>query len=148
MQIEQLKEMATYSEDKLNQAISNALGNYEDSKQFVFMSPSEMLDQLKTLFNQGWDTGSRYTHVVHMPSYFGMWLVKPLHIQETEKLQLASVVKAKYLAEVEYFKSEYVRLKAEQALQLEKEKASKAQENKDSKRIEELMSQFAKELTK
>jgi len=145
MNIEQLKDLATFSEEKLNQAISNALGNYEDSKQFVFMNPSEMLEQLKTLFNQGWDTGSRYTHVVHMPSYFGMWLVKPLHIRESEQLQLAAEAKAKYLDEVEYFKSEYVRLKAEQALQLEKEKQARAQEQKDSKKLEEFINEFNKE---
>ena len=145
MNIEQLKEMATFSEEKINQAIDNALGSYEDSKQFVFMNPSEMLEQLKTLFSQGWTTGSRYTHVVHMPSYFGMWLVKPLHIQGSEKLQIASEVKAKYLAEVEHYKSEYIRLKAEQTIQAEKEKALKSQENKESKRPEELTNQFAKE---
>lgn len=145
MTLEQLKEMATFSEDKLNQAIDNALGNYEDSKQFVFMTPSEMLEQLKTLFNQGWDTGSRYTHVVHMPSFFGMWLVKPLHTQESEKLQIASEVKAKYLAEVENYKSEYIRLKAEQTIQAEKDKFLKSQENKESKRLEELMNKYTEE---
>lgn len=145
MNIENLKDLATYSENKLNQATENALGNYEDSKQFVFMNPSEMLEQLKTLFNQGWNTGSRYTHVVHMPSYFAIWLVKPLHIQESEKLQLASEVKAKYLAEVEYFKSEYIRLKAEQTIQAEKEKALKSQENKENKRLEELMTKYTEE---
>lgn len=145
MTLEQIKEMATYSEEKLNQAIDNAIGSYEDSKQFVFMTPSEMLEQLKTLFIQGWDTGSRYTHVVHMPSYFGMWLVKPLHIQESEQLQLAAEAKAKYLDEVEHYRSEYVRLRAEQTLQTEKEKASKAQENIDSKRLEELMTKYTEE---
>lgn len=145
MNIEQLKELGTYSEEKLNKAIDNALGSYEPSQQFVFLNPNETLKELKNLFATGWDIGSPYTHIIHLPSYYGLWLIKPLHQQESEKLQLAAEVKTKYLEEVDHYQREYVRLKAEQALQLEKEKASKVQENKDSKKLEELMNQFAKE---
>lgn len=145
MQIEQLKEMATFSEEKLNQTIDNALGSYEPSQQFVFLYPNELLKELKTLFATGWDIGSPYTHIIHLPSYYGLWLIKPLHQQESEKLQLAAEVKTKYLEEVEHYQREYVRLRAEQALQLEKEKQARTQEQKDSQKLEELMNQFAKE---
>lgn len=145
MNIEQLKEMATFSEEKLNQTIDNALGSYEPSQQFVFLNPNEMLKELKNLFATGWDIGSPYTHIINLPSYYGLWLIKPIHQQESEKLRLAAEAKAKYLAEVKHYQGEYVRLKAEQALQTEKEKALKVQEQKESKRLEELTNQYSKE---
>lgn len=145
MQIEQLKEMATFSEEKLNQAIENALISYESSQQFVFLNPNEMLKELKTLFATGWDIGSPYTHIINLPSYYGLWLIKPLHQQESEKLQLSAEAKSTYLAEVEHYKSEYVRLKAQQTLELEREKTLKAQQNRDSKKLEELMAKYTEE---
>ncbi|MGE6687943.1 hypothetical protein ACQKFE_08125 [Stutzerimonas stutzeri] len=144
--IEQLQLKATFSQDTLNKALEAVKRGYESSQQHVFTTPQQMVEGLQTLFQEGWNTGSTYTHHFVQPSYFAVYLVKPLSLQQDELAKAFASAEAAYRAEVEQAKEQLIQALAEQRVaELERLEWAKAQAKKE-KQLEQALKEVRSRL--
>ncbi len=139
LDIQQLKENATFSQTTLNTILESVKGNYEKDKQIIFESPQQMVNGLESLFAAGWKAGSRYTHIFHMPSYFAVYLTKPIHQQQSELADLLQAAEESYRQELAQNKQtliEAIAIDRVQKLEAsEKQKAEKVRSDRYAKEL-------------
>ncbi|MEN2505521.1 hypothetical protein V8Z77_01215 [Stutzerimonas stutzeri] len=130
--IEQLQIKSTFSQDTLDKVLEAVRVTYESSAQHVFATPQQMIEGLKNLFKEGWDTGSAYTHQFVQPSYYAVYLIKPLSIQQDELAKAFASAEAAYRTEVDQARELLIQALAEQRVaELERLEWAKAQAKKD-----------------
>ena len=137
--IQELQTLSTFNQESLNTLLENIRRNYEKSELHIFNTPTQMIEGLKELFEKGWNTGSIYTHNFVQPSYYGVYLVKPLATQQDELAKAFASAEAAYRKEVADAKEQLIQALAEQRVaELEKLEWAKTQAKKD-KQLEQAL---------
>ncbi|MBB1519469.1 hypothetical protein [Aquipseudomonas guryensis] len=141
-EIEQLKSLATFNQEKLDQVIEQAKAGYETSQNFVFQNPGEMLREIQKLYTLGYEPTSRYTHQFVLPAFYSVWLTKPLSTQQSELVDVMTQAEAAYRRDLEVYKAQWLEAAAQALLDAEEAKQSQAAQLKKDKRLAEITNQI------
>lgn len=143
--IESLAEKATFDQAKLNDVLEAKKRYYDPIERFVYTTPQEMIEGLFDSYGKGY-TPSNYLHQIIPPSFYGLYLTKPVHIQQDELVSILATAEAEYRGSVEQAKEEYIQALAEQRVkELERLEWARSQAKRD-KEFEKAVKEITQQL--
>ena len=140
-----MKNAPSFNQSDLETYINECKSRYEPSQQFIFTTPNELLAGLEKLFSEGFTASSQYTHQLLPPSYYSVWLEKPLHQRQSELVEVVTKAEATYRDQLEESKRIWLKTQALAALEAEEAAKAQAAQAKREKRLAEIEKQLAQQ---
>ncbi|MGB4075210.1 hypothetical protein [Pseudomonas sp.] len=144
--IEQLKERATFNQDVLDAYVERMKAAYEPYQSFVFSSPSEMFTGLHSLYTKGYTPCNELMSNLLPPMYYQVWCYKPEATQQAELYEVIQRARASYEKSVEEAKEQLFEALVEAEYQEEEAKAQSKAEREAQKRKDAIRSKIQKEM--
>ena len=147
LDIQQLREQATFSQTQLDEILQATTTNYERDQACVFNSPLQLLNGLQSLIAEGWKVSSRYTPVFVEPSYYCAYLTKPESQQASELAGMLQEAEEKYRLDLANNKQRLIEQVAIQKVQKQKEAERIKAERRDADLYAKAIAETEQELS-